>query len=270
MWECPDYFELENQGVIIFSPQGLAASGDHYQNIYQSGYVIGEKLDVQHNKLRHGDFQELDRGFDFYAPQTTVDPSGRRIVVGWMGLPEIAYPTDANGWAHCLTLPRELSIQNGRLLQQPVKELEVLRQQVHTAKDTIANETKVYEGFTGTAYEMMCEINSIDAQTVGIEFRTSEQEKTTIYYDAIDKKVVLDRTNSGQEVGVAYGTIRQCALDATSIKVHLFVDVSSVEIFINDGTEVFTSRIFPSKNSDGIRFFATAGSAEFQMSKWDY
>ena len=270
MWECPDYFELEDQGVVIFSPQGLVASGDHYQNIYQSGYVIGEKLDVQQNKLRHGDFQELDRGFDFYAPQTTVDPSGRRILVGWMGLPEIAYPTDANGWAHCLTLPRELSIQGGKLLQQPVKELEALRQQMHSVKDTIANETKVYEGFTGTTYEMVCEINSIDAQKVGIEFRTSEQEKTMIYYDAIDKKVVLDRTNSGQEVGVTYGTIRQCALDATSIKVHLFVDVSSVEIFINDGTEVFTSRIFPSKNSDGIRFFTSAGSAEFQMSKWDY
>ena len=270
MWECPDYFELEDQCVVIFSPQGLTANGDQYQNIYQSGYVIGEKLDLQQNKLRHGDFQELDRGFDFYAPQTTVDPSGRRIVVGWMGLPEIAYPTDSNGWAHCLTLPRELSIQDGRLLQQPVKELEALRQQAHMAKDIIHNETKVYEGFTGTAYEMICEINSIDAHKVGIEFRTSEQEKTTIYYDAIDKKIVLDRTNSGQEVGVAYGTIRQCELDATSIKVHLFVDVSSVEIFINDGTEVFTSRIFPSKNSDGIRFFASAGSAEFQMSKWDY
>lgn len=270
MWECPDYFELENQGVVIFSPQGLAASGDHYQNIYQSGYVIGEKLDVQQNQLRHGDFQELDRGFDFYAPQTTVDPSGRRIVVGWMGLPEIEYPTDPNGWAHCLTLPRELSIQNGKLLQQPVKELESLRQQAHTVKDTIANETKIYDSFTGTTYEMMCTINLIDAQTVGIEFRTCEQEKTMIYYDAIDKKVVLDRTNSGQEVGVDYGTIRQCALDTDSITFHLFVDVSSVEIFINDGVEVFTSRIFPSKNSDGIRFFASAGSAEFQMTKWDY
>ncbi|MEK5039057.1 glycoside hydrolase family 32 protein [Sporosarcina sp. FSL K6-3457] len=270
MWECPDYFELENQGVVIFSPQGLAASGDQYQNIYQSGYVIGEKLDMQQNKLRHGDFHELDRGFDFYAPQTTVDPSGRRILVGWMGLPEIAYPTDSNGWAHCLTLPRELSIQNGKLLQQPVKELEALRQQAHTVKDTIVNATKVYEGFTGTTYEMICEINSIDAQTVGIEFRTSEQEKTMIYYDAIGKKVVLDRTNSGQEVGVDYGTIRQCAIDANNITFQLFVDVSSVEIFINDGIEVFTSRIFPSQNSDGIRFFASAGSAEFQMSKWDY
>ncbi|WP_318615141.1 sucrose-6-phosphate hydrolase [Sporosarcina sp. YIM B06819] len=270
MWECPDYFELEDQGVVIFSPQGLAASGDHYQNIYQSGYVIGEKLDMQQNKLRHGDFQELDRGFDFYAPQTTVDSSGRRILVGWMGLPEITYPTDSNGWAHCLTLPRELSIQDGYLLQQPVKELAALRQQVHIVKDTIANETKVYEGFTGTSYEMICEINSIDAKTVGIEFRTSEQEKTTVYYDTTDKKVVLDRTYSGQDVGVDYGTIRQCTLETTSIKIQLFVDVSSVEIFINDGIEVFTSRIFPRKNSDGIRFFASEGSAEFQMSKWDY
>ena len=32
-------------------------------------------------------FDELDRGFDFYAPQTMGDPKGRRILVGWMGLP---------------------------------------------------------------------------------------------------------------------------------------------------------------------------------------
>ena len=73
-------------------------------------------------------FQELDRGFDFYAPQTMVDPDGRRILVGWMGLPEIDLPTDKNGWAHCLTLPRELSVRNGKLIQQPVQELQALTQ----------------------------------------------------------------------------------------------------------------------------------------------
>jgi beta-fructofuranosidase len=50
----------------------------------------------------------------------------------------------------------------------------------------------------------------------------------------------------------------------------MFVDSSSVEIFVNDGEEVFTSRIFSSKESVEIRFFAQGGKAEFQASKWDY
>ena len=39
MWECPDYFEIENHGVLVFSHKGWKPEGDQYQNIYQSGYV---------------------------------------------------------------------------------------------------------------------------------------------------------------------------------------------------------------------------------------
>lgn len=68
MWECPDYFELNGAGVLVFSPQGLEPSGDENQNIYQSGYVIGKLLNTETRTLEHGAFHELDRGFDFYAP----------------------------------------------------------------------------------------------------------------------------------------------------------------------------------------------------------
>lgn len=270
MWECPDYFELQNQGVLIFSPQGLSPVGDKYQNIYQSGYVLSEKLNLQQKTLQHGEFIELDRGFDFYAPQTTVDPSGRRLLVGWMGLPEIEYPTDLNGWAHCLTLPRELSIRNGKLIQQPIKELEVLREQEAKVGGTISNESKIYHGFTGIAYEMICEFDNIDATEFGIEFRASEVEKTVLTYDSVEKKVILDRSRSGEAVGVSYGTIRKCEIDAEKIKFHLFVDSSSVEVFVNDGEAVFTGRIFPQEENDGIRFFASGGHAAFQAVKWNY
>ncbi|WP_028400323.1 glycoside hydrolase family 32 protein [Ectobacillus panaciterrae] len=270
MWECPDYFELQNKGVLIFSPQGLEPEKDCYQNIYQSGYIIGDKLDVNQLSMSHSFFQELDRGFDFYAPQTTVDSNGRRILVGWMGLPEIDYPTDKNGWAHCLTLPRELSVHNGKLIQKPVEELQTLRKQQHEVKDTVCGEKKMYDGFAGTAYEMVCEFENENAAAFGIEFRADNHEKTIIKYDAIEKKVILDRASSGEAVGESYGTIRKCAIDAQKIKFHMFVDTSSVEIFVNDGEEVFTSRIFPSRESKEIRFFAADGSASFQAVKWNY
>lgn len=269
MWECPDYFELDNQGVLVFSPQGLEAKGDYYQNIYQSGYLLGSKLDVSNRSFTHGEFVELDRGFDFYAPQTMQAPDGRRILVGWMGLPEVEYPTDRNGWAHCLTLPRELSLQDGKLIQQPVKELQALRGQQYKAADTINNQTKVYNGFSGTAYEMICEFENQDAAEFGLELRAGQQEKTVIKYDALQKKIVLDRTASGEEVGVVYGTTRKCSLDAKKIKFHVFVDISSVEIFINDGEEVFTSRIFPQHDSEEIRFFAKDGQVSFEAVKWE-
>ncbi|NEU27737.1 sucrose-6-phosphate hydrolase [Paenibacillus polymyxa] len=271
MWECPDYFELNGAGVLVISPQGLEPSGDENHNIYQSGYVIGKLLDAETRTLEHGAFHELDRGFDFYAPQTMIDPQGRRIMVAWMGLPDIEYPTDPNGWAHCLTLPRELTLHEGKLLQRPIPELTTLRRNSEDrVADTLSSESKTYEGFKGTAYELICEVDLLDANAFGIEFRASETEKTVIKYNAISRKLVLDRSQSGESVAAEYGEVRQCAWDKDNIKLHLFVDTSSVEIFVNDGEEVFTSRIFPHPESDEIRFFADKGEALFQAVKWDF
>ncbi|PKH12164.1 sucrose-6-phosphate hydrolase [Planomicrobium sp. MB-3u-38] len=270
MWECPDYFEMDDKGILIFSPQGLEPVGDLYQNIYQAGYVVGEKLDLQRRELIHGDFIELDRGFDFYAPHTMKDPGGRRLMVAWMGLPEIEYPSDINGWANCLTIMRELSLRDGKLIQKPVPELQSLRKNKVEAADIIRDENKMVDGFSGVTYELICEFEQGDAMEYGIEFRAGAEEKTVIKYDADQGKIILDRTLSGKVIGSTYGTERKCRIAGGSHKFHLFVDSSSVEIFVDDGEETFTARIFPDIRSQEIRFYAMGGSAEFKAVKWDY
>ncbi len=268
MWECPDYFELDGQGVLLFSPQGIEPQGAYYSNIYQSGYVVGAPLQLDTRSFAHGDFQELDRGFDFYAQQTTVAPDGRRILVGWMGLPEIDYPTDEHGWAHCLTLPRELTLREGKLIQRPARELERLRQEHHHAQVELRDECVSFTGFEGSSYELLCQFDTMDGDRFGIEFRIGTDEKTVLTYDRKLRQVVLDRSRSGKPVAVEYGEQRSCSLEADQIRFHLFVDTSSVEIFVNDGEEVFTSRIFPETDSTGIRFFAEGGTASCEADWW--
>lgn len=269
MWECPDYFEIDDQGVFIFSPQGLKAEGDCYQNIYQSGYVVGSRLDLETKELTHGAFHELDRGFDFYAPQTMQDSQGRRILVGWMGLPEIDYPTDKNGWAHCLTLPRELSIKEGKIIQKPVDELELLRGEKTEADQVVNNESASFEGFGGEVYELLAEFSTSTAEEFGIELRVGENEKTVIKYDTVEKKVIFDRTCSGSSLAEEFGTIRKCDLKSELVSFRVFVDVSSVEVFVNNGEEVFTGRIFPGKDSKRIRFFSRGGQTKVKAVKWE-
>ncbi|MCM3782293.1 sucrose-6-phosphate hydrolase [Neobacillus mesonae] len=268
MWECPDYFELDNQGVLLISPQGLSPQADTFNNIYQSGYIIGEPLDVSTTIFDHGPFQELDRGFDFYAQQTTETPDGRRILVGWMGLPDTKYPTDNQGWANCLTLPRELTLDQGRLIQRPVRELELLRKEKSDVQDLLRDETKMFSDFTGTTYELICEFSDVNAERFGVEFRAGKNEKTVLWYDQLNKKVILDRSTSGQLIESAHGSVRRCPLDADKVKFQLFVDTSSVEVFVNDGEEVFTSRIFPSVDSTEIRFFSSGGAVSMEASLW--
>lgn len=270
MWECPDYFEIGDHGIFLFSPQGLEADGDLYTNIYQSGYMAGSKLNLKTGVFTHGPFLELDRGFDFYAPQTMLAPDGRRILIGWMGLPEVEDPAAEDGWSHCLTIPRELSLQNGKLLQQPVREIESLRGAKAEVMDALTDEHKEYHGFKGKTYEIIVEFENENAVELGIELRTRHNEKTVVKYIKKENKVILDRSLSGAPAGVEYGTVRKAHLESNKIKFHIFVDVSSVEVFVNDGEEVFTARIYPSADSEGIRFFAAGGKADFKAIKWNY
>ena len=267
MWECPDYVKFAEKSALIFCPQGLEPKGDKYKNIFQSGYLIGDHIDFHKGEFNHGEFHELDRGFDFYAPQTTQCPDGRTVIVGWMGLPEIAYPTDDNGWAHCLTMPREISLKGDRLIQKPVREMESLRHDERKASYRLNNEEIIAEGFTQAVYEAECEFNDFQGNKVGIKLRKGENEETVFYYDIKDKKLVLDRSRCGHVFAEEYGMERKCAFDSDRIKLQIFVDVSSVEIFVNDGEEVFTARIFTGENSNGISLFAD-GSCEAHLKMW--
>ena len=266
MWECPDYFEIEGEGVLIFSPQGLESEGDKYKNIYQSGYVLGN-LDLKKISFQHGEFHELDRGFDFYAPQTMIDKNGRRIMIAWEGLPEIDYPTEDNGWIHCLTTPRELEIKDGRLIQKPVEEMKKLRKNPIEVKDVFSGK-RTYPGINGDSFEMICKMKKLGKGETGINLRVGKNEKTVLKYSERDKKIILDRGESGKCFAEEYGTMRKCHFDSSELRLHIFMDRSSIEVFINDGIEVFTSRIFPDEKSIGIEFFSD-GEVEIDIKKWD-
>lgn len=118
MWECPNYCEVDGRGVFLFSPIGMPG----HKNVYQTG-----SFDARSGKFTGGPLRELDHGVDFYAAQAFQDERGRALLVAWMDRWGEPHPTAADGWAGLLTLPRELHVQNGRLVQQPAPELALLR-----------------------------------------------------------------------------------------------------------------------------------------------
>lgn len=271
MWECPGYVEMDQKGLLYFSPQGLEPDGEAFKNIYQSGYVVGDELNMEVATFHHGPFKEFDHGFDFYAPQVIQDETGRTLLIGWMGLPELAYPTDAHGWAHCLTVPRELSFRDHQLIQQPVRELTQLRGDKQVAELYLNSESQTPVDLKGRVFEMLVEFDMEEAEEVGVAFRKSDEEQTIFKYNKTKETLVLDRSQSGKAVAVDYGTTRKCSYELNQthlIRCHFFVDESSVEVFIDDGAAVFTARIFPDETSEGISFYAK-GEARVKVDKWD-
>jgi len=269
MWECPDYFQLKDEktgeikDLLVFSPQGLEPEGDLYNNKYQTGYLFG-KLDYEKPEFEiSSNFMEIDRGHDFYAPQSMEDDKGRRIIVGWMGVPEEEdFPTVKNEWLHCLTLPRELKVINGKLYQLPIKEMESIRGEKIEFSGKVAGEVKVG---TGTTYELKARFTDINSD-FGLKLRTGKNSETVLKFDYNDKKFVLDRTKGEQPDK----RLRKVYLgDISKLELTVFVDNSSVEIFINGGQEVFSSRIFPEKDADGISVFADK-DVNVEIKKWEW
>ena len=269
MWECPDYFQLKDEktgeikDLLVFSPQGLEPEGDLYNNKYQTGYLFG-KLDYEKPEFEiTSDFVEIDRGHDFYAPQSMEDDKGRRIIVGWMGVPEEEdFPTVKNEWLHCLTLPRELKVIDGRLYQLPIKEMESIRGEKLEFNEKVAGEVQVG---TGTTYELKAKFADFNSD-FGLKLRTGKNSETVLKFDYNDKKFVLDRTKGEQPDK----RLRKVYLgDISELELTVFVDNSSVEVFINGGQEVFSSRIFPEKGADRISVF-TDGDVSAEIEKWEW
>ena len=269
MWECPDYFQLKDEktgeikGLLVFSPQGLEPEGDLYNNKYQTGYLFG-KLDYEKPEFEIlSDFVEIDRGHDFYAPQSMEDDKGRRLIVGWMGIPEEEdFPTVKNEWLHCLTLPRELKVIDGKLYQVPIKEMESIRGEKIEFSGKVTGEVKVG---TGVTYELKAKFSDFNSD-FGLKLRTGKSSETVLKFDYNDKKFVLNRTKGEQPDK----RLRKVYLgDISELELTVFVDNSSVEVFINGGAEVFSSRIFPEKDADGISVFADK-DVNVEIEKWEW
>ncbi|MGR3765509.1 glycoside hydrolase family 32 protein [Rossellomorea sp. NS-SX7] len=261
MFECPDLFPLDGEDVLIFSPQGLEAEGMKYRNVYQAGYVKGS-FDPESTAFEHGDFEELDRGFDFYAPQTTLDDKGRRILYGWMSVPdqnEQNHPTIEYKWLHTMTLPRELKVVGDKVWQIPVGELTALRAEgVVEHRVTLMRENKELEGVRGKTVEL--QLDDIRIENGWLDLTISDGAR--LLYHQSDKVFTFERKS------YVDGTVekRQCTLNELK-SMQIFIDTSSIEIFINGGEETFTSRFYPSPNLDRISFSASK-KAEFRLKKW--
>lgn len=234
MWECPDYFELDGQKFLSVSPQGLKREEYRFQNIYQSGYFPvkeDESVDTE-------DFREWDMGFDFYAPQTFVDDKGRRILIGWMGMPdaeeEYINKTIDEGWQHCLTVPRELKVQDGKILQYPVKELERLRKEktiLHDEKSIAEIRVEVNEGFDLVLEEIAITDSSFQISMGGQMIFKYEEGIAEIGFSGI----------------AGAGRDRRKAKISELRNIRILADTSAAEIYLNDGETVFSTRYYPDR-----------------------
>lgn len=234
MWECPDYFTLADEDgithqILSVSPQGLEGGAWDRRNTYQSGW-FGLEGSLMHNPA-FGDFHLWDAGFDFYAPQTFETADGRRILIGWMGMPDTPSVTNltiADGWQHCFTLPRELSFRDGRACQNPVRELASCRTEQQTAAGSFVD--------MGTAC-FDCEISNH-----GLPFKATLAHELELSWDG--SRFAMRFEDPSKESAGAGRRERFEELRSLE-KVRIVADASSVEVFLGEGELTFSTRFYP-------------------------
>ncbi|WP_223067884.1 glycoside hydrolase family 32 protein [Paenibacillus caui] len=268
MWECPDLFPLgraEDDHVLIFSPMNMGIT----KTFYWTGKFdyTGLKFDLRHA-------ERVDYGFDFYAPQTMVDARGRRIMYAWMNIWGADMPEREDGWMGSFTLPRELKLaEDGTLRFIPVEELKSLRGEHHSYTNVVIPEhgTLALPYLEGDSLEISAVID-VSGQadgTFGIRLRCSDDgaEYTEISYSHGEGKLQMDRNRAGAGNG-GISEVELAPMEDGRVRLHLFLDTSSVELFMNEGRKTMTNRIYPASSSLGIHLFAQGAVSLESLDVW--
>ncbi|WP_413985699.1 glycoside hydrolase family 32 protein [Paenibacillus polymyxa] len=236
MWECPDLLQFAENDIFVFSPQGLPEAGEYYRNPNQSGYIVGKFMDTGKFSGNLAHFKELDRGFDFYAPQS-FKVNDRTIMFGWMSAmneeAERAVPTIQEGWIHALTLPREIVLSNGVLYQKPLPELQLLR------LDGVHSKENIHKNGVWMLPSLQVEC-IVHFSKLTENFKMIVRNAVEIDYDSEENSITVWRTNwlTNQR------EYRKATLANQLADMQIFIESSSLEIFVNEGEEVFSLRYF--------------------------
>ena len=248
MWECPDYFEIGTKKLLSTSVQGLEGGIWDDCNVYQSGYFEIEGDILGEYKL--SEYHLWDYGFDYYAPQSFETEDGRRIHISWMGMPdceEYTNPTIQTGWQHCFTFPREIFEKDGKICQRPVRELE-------EKKTLISSVEGMLEGNGYPVYEL--NISDISQN----QFHVTLSEELILDYEG--GKFRMYFTDQDKETVSAGRSMRYVeTIEVKNLKI--LADTSSVEVFVNDGEYVFSTRYYPEE----YKVKAEAKNAEITLYK---
>ncbi len=273
VWECPDFFQIDGKWVLLTSPMDMLPEGFEYHNGNGTLCLIGE-FDEESGMFTPQHDQAIDYGIDFYATQTLRTPDGRRIMIAWMQNWDTTpgYRLEPTSWFGQMTIPRELSVRNGRLYQWPVKELEQIRRNRVSYENVYVNGEMELDGIRGRCVDMQIEVRSADPghpyEKFVIRFAAGGRYYTMLSYHPRDCIMKIDRKFSGSRRAIIHQRRAEVPSRDGSVKIRLILDRYSVEAFINEGEQTITANLYTDMGAQRITFNAL-GAVSMNIVKYD-
>jgi beta-fructofuranosidase len=259
IWECPDFFRVGDEHVLVVSPIPLRKS------IYFIGSFAEHRFTPRSEAV-------LDAGGYLYAPQSFTDAQGRRIMFGWLWEGRDEAAQRGAGWAGVMSLPRVFVARaDGQLGMLPAPELRSLRGEHMSMRDVALDSVRRVDA-AGAALEIAAEFTPGSAGRAGIAVRCSPDraEQTVIVYDRATDWLSIDRQRSSLDPAVQREEHRtRLGLPAGEpLRLQVFVDHSVVEVFAT-GHTCLATRVYPTRpDSLDVELFADGPAHVSALDVW--
>lgn len=314
-YECPDFFQLPVNGdpnnmkwvMIMNINPGCLFGGSATE------YFVG---DFDGKNFTCADAHEakwMDYGKDHYATVTFSNTGNRVLAMTWMSNWQYADLTPFKQNRGANGLPRELKLfelDNKYYIQEGVApEVMALRKETKELGNLTIEKEKdlagIASGMNG-AFEIEADVTADANGIAGIEIYNNKQERTLVYIDMKNRRIVTDRTESGlTDFGkysephhiekkwdkqrkeqsllparmvnainyknnfalATWAPLNLCGKDKKTFHVDIFVDKSSIELFVDGGRIAMTNLVFPIAPYENVKFYSQTGKSEFQNVK---
>jgi beta-fructofuranosidase len=248
LFECPDLFWFGETAVLL-------ASNDLTH--WHTGTIENETFCSKRRGL-------IDDG-SFSGGKTIVAADGRRLLFGWIREQRTVDEQVAAGWSGVLSFPREISLtEDGDVAQKPARELAQLRSSMRKFEGVMVSSSSrpiPLTTFLSRQFEAIVQFpESSDARVVGLLVRDSagQGDACTLWFDRSELLGAAQGSDAGPRPG-----------DFPALSLHLFVDHSVVECFVND-RHVRTRRLYPSNTDDfGLTLLTRDAETTANVTAWD-
>lgn len=250
VWECPDLFPVKSESgeekwaLLVSINPGAPNGGSGTQ--YFLGSFDGTSFQTDQEETLW-----LDYGTDNYAGVTwSNEPKDRNLFIGWMSNWAYAQDVPTTKWRSAMTLPRSLHLDGSgeKLISKPAEELSGI---VAEKEETFTNQKEVTLQDNATLasgkFKLKATLDMSQVEATEIVWGNAASQ-VVISYDKSSAALQVDRSNAGfdfnnlnnNRIGAPYHLP-----ESGKLELELWVDKSSVEVFVNGGEQVLSFLVFP-------------------------